>query len=174
MEASCHELTRLSSLLRQHHSRKRKRLDPNPEESSGPEKKRLDHDMEHSGPEKKRIDQNLEDLEPVEWKRKSSIGDEEDFREEGDSALSAREKTARINVSETESTHSFLSLLVKSLYPTKSRQRREVNLSFIFHHIFHERLPNAHSLRSHVHCSKSLLPISLNILFILMKRRCKF
>ena len=74
------------------------------------------------------------------------------------------------------STHSFLSLLVKSLCPVKSRQRREVNLSFILHHIFHERLQNAHSLRSHqvVHCSKSWLPISLNILFILMKRRCKF
>merc|ERR1719394_367382 len=54
VEASCHELTRLSSLLRQHHSRKRKRLDPNLEESSGPEKKRLDQDLEDSGPEKKK------------------------------------------------------------------------------------------------------------------------
>ena len=89
--------------------------------------------MESSGPEKKRIGQNLEELGPEKWKRTSP-----DFREEGDSALSPGEKTARINVSETESTHSFLSLLVKSLYPTKSRQRREVNLSFIFHHIFHE------------------------------------
>ena len=51
--------------------------------------------------------------------------------EEGGSALSAGEKTARINVSETESTHSFLSLLVKSLYPAKSNQRREMNLSFM-------------------------------------------
>ena len=94
--------------------------------------------MEDSGPEKKRIDQNLEELGPKKWKRTSPIGDEKDFREEGDSALSPGEKTARINVSETESTHSFLSLLVKSLYPAKSRQRREVNLSFIFHHIFHD------------------------------------
>ena len=139
MEASCHELTRLSSLLRQHHSRKRKRLDPNLEESSGPEKKRLDQDMGDSGPEKKRIDPNLEELGPEKWKRTSPKGDEEDFREEGDSALSAGEKTARINVSETESTHSFLSLLVKSLYPVKSNQRREMNLSFIFQQIFHEK-----------------------------------
>ena len=64
--------------------------------------------MEDSGPEKKRIDQNLEELGPKKWKRTSPIGDEEDFREEGHSALSPREKTARINVSETESTHSFL------------------------------------------------------------------
>ena len=70
--------------------------------------------MEHSGLEKKRIDQNLEALGPEKWKRTSPIGDEEDFREEGDSALSVVEKTARINVSETESTHSFLSLLVES------------------------------------------------------------
>ena len=66
--------------------------------------------MEDSGPEKKRIDQNLEELGPEKWKRTSP-----DFREEGDSALSVVEKTARINVSETESTHYFLSLLVKSL-----------------------------------------------------------
>ena len=120
----------------------------------------------------------MEELGPEKWKRTSPIGDEGDFREEGDSALSPGQKTARINVSvsETESTHSFLSLLVKSLYPAKSRQRREVNLSFIFHHIFHERLHNAHYLRSHqvVHCSKSFMSISLNILYILMKRRCKF
>ena len=102
--------------------------------------------MEDSGPEKKRIDPNLEELGPKKWKRTSPIGDEEDFREERDSALSPREKTARINVSETESTHSFLSLLVKSLYPVKSSQRREVNSSFISHRIFHERSHNAHSL----------------------------
>ena len=147
MEASCHELTRLSSLLRQHHSRKRKRFDPNLEESSGPEKKRLDQDLEDSGPEKKRIDQNLEELGPEKWKRTSPIGDEEDFREEGGSALSPGQKTARINVSETKSTHSFPSLLVKSLYPVKSRQRREVNLSFIFNHIFHETLHNAPAVK---------------------------
>ena len=64
--------------------------------------------MEDSGPEKKRIDQNLEELGPEKWKRTSP-----DFREEGVSALSPGEKTARINVSETKSTHSFLSLLVK-------------------------------------------------------------
>ena len=114
-------------------------MDPNLEESSGPEKKRLDQDMEDSGPEKKRVGQNLEELGPEKWKRKSPIGDEEDIREEGDSALSPEEKTARINVSETESTHSFLSLLVKSLYPVKSNQRREMNLSFIFQQIFHEK-----------------------------------
>ena len=102
--------------------------------------------MEDSGPEKKRIDPNLEELGPKKWKRTSPIGDEEDFREERHSALSPGEKTARINVSETESTHSFLSLLVKSLYPVKSSQRREVNSSFISHRIFHERSHNAHSL----------------------------
>ena len=115
-------------------------MDPNLEESSGPEKKRLDQDLEDSGPEKKRVGQNLEELGREKWKRTSPIGDEEDFQEERDSALSPGEKTARINVSETESTHSFPSLLVKSLYPVKSRQRREVNLSFIFHRIFHERV----------------------------------
>ena len=114
-------------------------MDPNLEESSGPEKKRLDQDLEDSGPENKRVDQNLEELGPEKWKRRSPKGDEEDFREEGGSTLSPREKTARINVSETESTHSFLSLLVKSLYSVKSNQRREINLSFIFHHIFHEK-----------------------------------
>ena len=75
----------------------------------------------------------MEELGPEKWKRTSPIGDEGDFREEGDSALSPGQKTARINVSETESTHSFLSPLVKLLCPVKSRQRREVNFAHLSH-----------------------------------------
>ena len=77
MEASCHELTRLSGLLRQH-SRKRK-SDQNPEES-GPEWKRRipNGEDEHGGLEEDEDD------------------DDGDFREGGEPA--PMETMARINV----------------------------------------------------------------------------
>ena len=85
VEASCHELTRLSGLLRQH-SRKRKFEQQNPEES---------------GPEWKRKSSKDED-EFREGERKSSNGrspkDEDDDFREGDPA--SPEKMARINVRE--------------------------------------------------------------------------
>ena len=71
MEASCHELTRLSGLIRQH-SRKRK-SDENPEES---------------GPEWKRKSPN----------GNGEVDEDLDFREGGDTA--SMEKMARINVRE--------------------------------------------------------------------------
>lgn len=72
VEASCHELTRLSGLIRQH-SRKRK-SDENSEEESGTEWKR-------KSPNGVDVDEDL------------------DFREGGDNPASM-EKLARINVRE--------------------------------------------------------------------------
>ena len=72
VEASCHELTRLSGLIRQH-SRKRK-SEENEEEEAGPEWKRKSPDG------------------------KSVVDEDLDFREGGDSA--SMEKMARINVRE--------------------------------------------------------------------------
>ena len=72
VEASCHELTRLSGLIRQH-SRKRK-SDENSEEESGPEWKR-------------------KSLNGVD------VDEDLDFREGGDNPASM-EKLARINVRE--------------------------------------------------------------------------
>jgi len=79
VEASCHELTRLSGLIRQH-SRKRK-FEQNPEES-GPEWKR-------------KSSKDEEDFR--EGERKSPNDEEDDFRE-GD-PVSPLEKTAPINAS---------------------------------------------------------------------------
>ena len=94
VEASCHELTRLSGLLRQH-SRKRK-SDQNPEES-GPEWKRRipNGEEEHGGVE--------EDDE------EDDDDDDGDFREGGEPA--PMETMARINVRQRQSTYTPTFLL---------------------------------------------------------------
>ena len=95
VEASCHELTRLSGLLRQH-SRKRK-SDQNPEES-GPEwKRRIPNGEEKHGGVEEEEDHDDDD-------------DDGDFREGGEPA--PMETMARINVRQRQSTrqHSFCNI----------------------------------------------------------------